>query len=39
MLEVPEYVAKKLYEEKMDLGPLMSELSGITNIASQNGSL
>jgi non-canonical (house-cleaning) NTP pyrophosphatase len=28
-----------LYEEKMDLGPLMSELSGITNIASQNGSL
>ena len=39
MLEVPALVEKKLYEEGMDLWPLMSELSGTTNIQSQNGSM
>ena len=39
MLEVPNLVVKKLYDEKLELGPVMSELSGITNIQSQNGSM
>lgn len=39
MLEVPIKVEKMLYEDWLELGPVMSELSGITNIASQNGSM
>ncbi|NDK08854.1 DUF84 family protein [Candidatus Gracilibacteria bacterium] len=38
-IEVPKLVAKKLYEEDMELGPVMSELSGITNIQSKNGAM
>jgi non-canonical (house-cleaning) NTP pyrophosphatase len=39
MLEVPSIVEKKLYDEWQELGPLMGELSGNTNIRSENGSL
>ena len=39
MMEVPSIVEKKLYEEKLELGPVMSELAGILNIQSQNGSM
>jgi non-canonical (house-cleaning) NTP pyrophosphatase len=39
MLEVPKKVEKMLYEEKLELGPVMSKLSWITNIQSQNGSM
>ena len=39
MLEVPVLVEKKLYEENLELWPVMSELSWIANIASQNWSM
>lgn len=39
MIEVPKKVEKMLYEEGLELGPVMSKLSGITNIQSQNGSM
>lgn len=39
MLEVPKKVEKMLYVDGLELGPVMSELSGITNIQSQNGSM
>lgn len=38
-IEVPKLVAKKLYEEDMELWPVMSELSWITNIQSKNGAM
>ena len=38
-MEVPSLVVEKLYIEKLELWPVMSELSGITNIQSQNGSM
>lgn len=39
IMEVPKLVVEKLYTEKLELWPVMSELSGITNIAAQNGSM
>lgn len=39
MMEVPKKVEKMLYEEGKELWPVMSELSWITNIQSQNGSM
>lgn len=36
MIEVPTLITKKLYVEWWDLWPIMSELSGITNIQSKN---
>ena len=39
MIEVPKLIEKKLYIEKLELWPVMSELSWITNIQSQNGSM
>ncbi len=39
MIEVPKLVEKKLYDEWLELGPVMSELSWITNIQSQNWSM
>lgn len=39
MLEVPKKVEKMLYEDWLELGPVMSKLSGITNLASKNGSM
>jgi non-canonical (house-cleaning) NTP pyrophosphatase len=39
LLEVPSIVEKKLYEEWLELGPVMWELSWNTNIRSENGSM
>jgi non-canonical (house-cleaning) NTP pyrophosphatase len=39
MIEVPKKVEEMLYEEWKELWPIMSELSGITNIQSQNWSM
>lgn len=39
ILEVPKIVEEKLYKEWHELGPIMSELSWITNIQSQNWSM
>ncbi|MDD2907228.1 MAG: inosine/xanthosine triphosphatase [Candidatus Gracilibacteria bacterium] len=39
MMEVPKLVVKKLYEEGLELGPVMGELSGKTDIRSENGSM
>ncbi len=39
MIEVPQLVEKKLYEDWLELGPVMSQLSWMTNIASKNWSM
>lgn len=39
MLEIPGKVEKMLYEDKEELGPIMSKLSGVTNIQSKEGSM
>jgi inosine/xanthosine triphosphatase len=39
MVEVPALVDRKLYEDGLELGPVMSELAGVTEINSQNGSM
>lgn len=39
MVEVPNLVDQKLYQEKMELGPVMGELSGKVDIRSENGSM
>ncbi|MDD2745344.1 MAG: inosine/xanthosine triphosphatase [Candidatus Gracilibacteria bacterium] len=38
-MEVPEFVEHKLYGEGLELGPIMAELSGKTDIRSENGSM
>jgi inosine/xanthosine triphosphatase len=38
-MEVPEAVERMLYEEGLELGPIMAELSGKTDIRSENGSM
>lgn len=38
-IEIPELIEKKLYEEGHELWPLMWELSGRTDIKSENGSM
>ena len=38
-LEVPKLIEKMLYEDKKELGPIMGELSGNTDIRSENGSM
>lgn len=38
-MEVPEFVENKLYHEGLELGPIMAELSGKTDIRSENGSM
>ena len=35
-IEVPNIISKKLYQDKLELWPIMSELSWITNIQSKN---
>ncbi|MDD3144556.1 MAG: inosine/xanthosine triphosphatase [Candidatus Gracilibacteria bacterium] len=39
MMEVPKIVEKKLYIDGLELGPVMGELSGKTDIRSENGSM
>ncbi|NDK09801.1 DUF84 family protein [Candidatus Gracilibacteria bacterium] len=39
MMEVPSLIEKKLYQEGLELGPIMGELSGNTDIRSENGSM
>lgn len=39
MVEVPSVVERLLYEEGKELGPVMGELSGKTDIRSENGSM
>jgi inosine/xanthosine triphosphatase len=39
MMEVPSIVEKKLYQDWLELGPVMGILSGNTNIRSENGSM
>lgn len=39
MMELPRIIELKLYEEWLDLGPVMGELSGNTNLRSENGSM
>lgn len=39
MMEVPQIVEKKLYDDLEELGPIMEELSWVTDIRSQNGSM
>lgn len=38
-IEIPKLIEKKLYEEGAELGPIMWELSGRTDIRSENGSM
>ena len=38
-MEVPEAIAHKLYVEHLELVPIMAELSGKTDIRSENGSM
>lgn len=38
-MEVPDTVAKMLYVDGLELGPIMAELSGKTDIRSENGSM
>lgn len=39
MVEVPAIIHRMLYEEGRELGPIMGELSGVTDIRSENGSM
>lgn len=39
MISVPKLVEKRLYEEGLELGPVMGELSGRIDIRSENGSV
>lgn len=39
MMEVPEKIEKMLYEQLLELGPIMWELSWKTDIRSENGSM
>ena len=39
MVEVPAEVERRLYEKGEELGPVMAELSGRTDIRSENGSM
>ena len=39
MISMPKLVEKKLYEEGLELGPVMGELSGRIDIRSENGSI
>ncbi len=39
MVEVPAEVERRLYECDEELGPVMAELSGKTDIRSENGSM
>ncbi|PID87695.1 hypothetical protein CSB07_00025 [Candidatus Gracilibacteria bacterium] len=37
MMEVPKYFHKKIYYEKQELGPILSEVTGIENASKKNG--
>ena len=38
-MEVPKLVEKRIFENNEELGPIMGELSGKTDIRSENGSM
>lgn len=38
-IEIPQTIHKRLFENKEELWPIMSELSGIVDIGSENGSM
>ncbi|RKW24357.1 DUF84 family protein [Candidatus Gracilibacteria bacterium] len=37
MMEVPQFFHKKIYNEKLELGPVLEEATGIQNASKKNG--